>query len=1312
MKNTDLELIVEDSSKKGEAIGFSERLEELKTKITELREVNDNYFQLQKEAKDLANQFINDFRDNKVELGKIVSWLGDVIGPDELISIIGTSINHKELAGLNVKLQSRLLHNYSKPEDYMNTRITDLVNVLNVYDNYIEDFDSIEVSDELNCLDRHRYLISHDLQNLLMNGYRIGGDRVIRKEDKGIYLVTFKLVNGTLVYKYIKYPYIFYDTLYSYIVQESSSLVITNDKSVGVDYLFIMKYFFENRNELIDEISKITDKFKYKSLNSNSRGIYPRNIVDLSKMLLKGCPVFLNDEDICKIIKLVAERRVYDVVVELVKLYDFYKGEEEGISMLKEKLKKPKLEKYNFFSRLVFITDDLHSLVKSLKVPFNGDVNEGIQKWRGQSDSLSHIIDSIDSDFRKSLNRHNQYHVNMGNIPRGSRIGGNKFSYQNVHLNIGNVRWYSTKRYIQTPSVERQYPTVYFNIKEYIQNNPVNNDTQLKIEEDLYKYSYNTLNDKLTKSDKPLIDYKLINKKFSELLIGERVKLIDYIIRSRDLEFKKEPSKVNDKILYLLGIVLKTLKDDYIISIIYGRLFKIISMYNIAHDKNKAVNTFVDIGKDLVSSYFYELYIKHKKVLKTDVYRLSDWKKENNDLIDKFDDTVKGEMGGKIIGWLKNLDLIQIKLIPKGKKEREYVIIPTERILSILPKENKIIALPRRLPMIVRPRNYSRIFNGDKSKERLGGYLLNDERYTQPLIIPKWNFGRPTIIKDDNLVYDLVNNINSVGFKINKDLLDFLSIYGLKYNLIVNPNKDHPLSSKKKLRKHEYLELSSYKSKLDLQENILEIARIYSNIHEFYLPTRLDSRGRLNCISEYLMYQSNELAKALLLFSKPEKMFKFDKQSIDYLKAYGANCFGNKLDKTSWKNRTRWVDENVDKIINFKDGELIEKAEKKLLFITFCIEYNKYLDSINNEKDYFETDLPIQLDATCNGYQHLSLLSLDRDLAKELNLTKSTPEDTPKDFYNFIAVKVVNYFKDRLNDKVLSDEEREVYTRFSHLTITRKIVKKVIMTTVYNVSDFRKIDYLQEHFESDYNIDRNNRWYYYKDDHTVCLKETDFPILTKALNIVLNDDRFKLNKLLEYLNGVIKIVTDLGLPVIWGTPYSGVDIEQSYLKTKEERLKPFAYSKNTFKIMVLDRSNYNKPKQKISFLPNFIHSLDAAALALLVHYYFTDKSFYIKNIYTVHDCFAVTANNVKNITYLLSHVYQKIYTEKNYLREFNDKMIELIKYNRKNDVHFDEKTLKITTKEGKEFQFPSVNSVIGETSNSDGLVSQSSYLIH
>jgi DNA-directed RNA polymerase len=115
----------------------------------------------------------------------------------------------------------------------------------------------------------------------------------------------------------------------------------------------------------------------------------------------------------------------------------------------------------------------------------------------------------------------------------------------------------------------------------------------------------------------------------------------------------------------------------------------------------------------------------------------------------------------------------------------------------------------------------------------------------------------------------------------------------------MNTNYDHPLSKKEKQTKVEYIEYSSYLSRLELQENILGVAEVFSNIHEFFIPVRIDFTGRLYCISEYLNYQSTELAKSLLIFSKPEKISKADIRGINYLKAYGANCFGNKLDKKS-----------------------------------------------------------------------------------------------------------------------------------------------------------------------------------------------------------------------------------------------------------------------------------------------------------------------------------------------------------------------------------------------------------------------------
>jgi hypothetical protein len=222
---------------------------------------------------------------------------------------------------------------------------------------------------------------------------------------------------------------------------------------------------------------------------------------------------------------------------------------------------------------------------------------------------------------KKGLNRHNQYHVNMNNIPRGSLIGRSKFLYQNIHGNLGNVRYYSTKRYVQ-PSLQDN-SSLYFEIGDIIKNSTVNEDTQLKIENCLYNHYYLYLLEK-SKDDKPLINYRIMNKKFSKLLIEERAKLEDYINRDRNLVFKKDPVKANDKMIFLLNNVLNGLDNDYVITVIYGRFFKIVSQYQVSAEFNSALNLFVDIGRDLVESYFYNLYRKQKEELKSEVYKLSD----------------------------------------------------------------------------------------------------------------------------------------------------------------------------------------------------------------------------------------------------------------------------------------------------------------------------------------------------------------------------------------------------------------------------------------------------------------------------------------------------------------------------------------------------------------------------------------------------------------------------------------------------------------------------------------------------------------
>jgi DNA-directed RNA polymerase len=142
------------------------------------------------------------------------------------------------------------------------------------------------------------------------------------------------------------------------------------------------------------------------------------------------------------------------------------------------------------------------------------------------------------------------------------------------------------------------------------------------------------------------------------------------------------------------------------------------------------------------------------------------------------------------------------------------------------------------------------------------------------------------------------------------------------------------------------------------------------------------------------------------------------------------------------------------------------------LFIAFCFEYLNYYNSLFNQDLHFVTHLPIQLDATCNGFQHIAFLTGDLKLGKELNIENIDNSDNqePKDFYQYIIISLKTYFKKKIleieNTTDLVEEDKidilNSYRRLLMFDISRDIVKPVIMTKPYNVTNFEMINYIKK----------------------------------------------------------------------------------------------------------------------------------------------------------------------------------------------------------------------------------------------------------
>lgn len=214
----------------------------------------------------------------------------------------------------------------------------------------------------------------------------------------------------------------------------------------------------------------------------------------------------------------------------------------------------------------------------------------------------------------------------------------------------------------------------------------------------------------------------------------------------------------------------------------------------------------------------------------------------------------------------------------------------------------------------------------------------------------------------------------SVSFKVNTDLLRYLLLTSDKY--LINEDYVHPTTLIDKPTKGQKKEYTQFLSQKLLEKYIINLAKTYSTVPEIYYPLKLDNRGIMYPLPAYFHYQGCELAKALLLFSKPDIINRNDATSIEYLKSYGSVCFGNGLNLYSYEKRLEWVNKNWDRIIYFENNSIIDESENKFLFLAFCFEMRRFNNFLQNENiTQFKTYLPIQLDGTCNGFQHLALLS-------------------------------------------------------------------------------------------------------------------------------------------------------------------------------------------------------------------------------------------------------------------------------------------------------------------------------------------------
>lgn len=368
---------------------------------------------------------------------------------------------------------------------------------------------------------------------------------------------------------------------------------------------------------------------------------------------------------------------------------------------------------------------------------------------------------------------------------------------------------------------------------------------------------------------------------------------------------------------------------------------------------------------------------------------------------------------------------------------------------------------------------------------------------------------------------------------------------------------------------------------------------------------------------------------------------------------------------------------------NFINKYLVN-AKEPAQFISCLFEYNKYIN-----KEIFEIKTPILFDATCSGIQHLSALTTDLEISKLVNLTELI-KDEPSDFYNFCIENINTVIKN------LPEEDSILKNKIMKLDLNRKMLKQSIMTVPYNVTAIGIADKLAVNFDRKFifideakELEKNKLITLspvYGDSDSYQENKSGkvvkgFYIFKPFTNIIKIEHKLdelfftqtELNKLgniikntvlnlippfvslKDYFNKIIDTLKIINLPIFWETP-SNMTVSMNIISMTSRKIRPKLIKSSKPITILLPTNNLNFKSIKTGFMPNFIHSLDASNIHLLIKQILM-LNLNNLNIYTIHDCFATDYKNMAILEILIKKSFSDIYFEHNYLNSIHNSFL-------------------------------------------------------
>jgi DNA-directed RNA polymerase len=511
-------------------------------------------------------------------------------------------------------------------------------------------------------------------------------------------------------------------------------------------------------------------------------------------------------------------------------------------------------------------------------------------------------------------------------------------------------------------------------------------------------------------------------------------------------------------------------------------------------------------------------------------------------------------------------------------------------------------------------------------------------------------------------IYDAVNRIQQTPWKINSRVLEVVRALARRgggraglpeVEPLEKPRRDPRLDEEDppeellrewKRAKHRWhrdenarqMEAATFMRALTLAETV-------EHYEAIWFPWSLDFRGRAYPIPVNLQPQGNDLARGLLTFAAEEPI---GEDGIRWLALHGSTCIdeweGQKIARLTLDERVALIERITPDILAAAEDPMgvtwWQEVEYPFKTLAFCFEWAEVQA---HGADYC-CSLPVSVDGSCNGLQHFAALLRDEEGARAVNVL---PSERPQDVYTSITERVL----DRLEEAAGQDHWARVWLGSG--LVDRKLCKRPTMTFGYGSGRYGFTEQIREHLGSALDDDRflhEGRW-----QGTPACSYLAQHILDALSEVVKGayDAR-------EWLQSVARLIASRGRYVRWWAPLTGFPVYQDgfhYWKQKDKQVDTFIGGVRYQPQVRIETSEPNTLRQANGVAPNYVHSIDAAAMMLTVN---TAAEEGVLHFAMVHDSFGTIPARMSVLSAATRQAFYRIYTTTDPLQDLYFQLID------------------------------------------------------